>query len=144
MGNRRTFAREKLFTHKSILVMVVTISAMSGYSSGMKTSKRHYVSLPDGKSRATYILTTNIASYRIYQCSFLSYIILSNPIKSSNLINSRNRQFFQTHQAPTFEPLSEGETIGDKIQPLQSEIPNNARISASSHGWDIGHQPSIA
>ena len=53
-------------------------------------------------------------------------------------------QFFQTHRAPTFKPLSEGHTIGDKIQPLQSEIPNNARISASSHGWDIGHQPSIA
>ena len=58
--------------------------------------------------------------------------------------NSIFRQFFQTHRAPTFKPLSEGHTIGDKIQPLQSEIPNNARISASSHGWDIGHQPSIA
>ena len=55
-----------------------------------------------------------------------------------------NRQFFQTHRAPTLKPLSEGQTIGDKTQPLQSEIPNNARISASSHGWDIGHQPSIA
>ena len=55
MGNKRTFTREKLFTHTSILVMVVTISAMSGYSSGMKTSKRHYVSLPDGRYRATYI-----------------------------------------------------------------------------------------
>ena len=54
------------------------------------------------------------------------------------------RQFFQTHRAPTFKPLSEGHTIGDKIQPLQSEILNNARISASSHGWEIGHQPSIA
>ena len=59
MGNRRIYAREKLFTHTSILVMVVTISAMSGYSSG-----KAYVSLPDGKSRKIYILTINIASYR--------------------------------------------------------------------------------
>ena len=58
--------------------------------------------------------------------------------------NLAGGQFFQTHRAPTFKPLSEGHTIGDKIQPLQSEILNNARISASSNGWEIGHQPSIA
>ena len=76
----------------------------------------------------------------------LSHVMWNELWYSFKLVHlmQKCRQFFQTHRAPTFKPLSEGHTIGDKIQPLQSEILNNARISASSHGWEIGHQPSIA
>ena len=41
------------------LVMVVTIAAIAGGTSEMKTSERAYVSLPDGKSWTTSLIATN-------------------------------------------------------------------------------------
>ena len=37
------------------LVMVLTVAAIAGGTSGMKTSERAYVSLPDGKSRTNLV-----------------------------------------------------------------------------------------
>ena len=46
------------------LVMVVTIAAIAGGTSEMKTSERAYVSLPDGKSRTTSLITSEEGLFR--------------------------------------------------------------------------------
>ena len=55
---------------------------------------------------------------------------------NAKLVLVKNRQFFRT---PTFKPLLNGHTTGAKIQPRQSDILCNAKISVCTHWVDTNH-----